>query len=157
MTIAPKTTVRTLTKEHPFLLAFLAAYNPEFRRLANPVVRPMGRMATLERAASLGNVPLNTLMIDIAGEIERVTGERPMIADMPGTNYVDPARQEALKSIIRDLHDGHPVDELKQRFAEVIDDVDAAEIATMEQQLIEEGLSEQEIKTPLRRACTGFR
>jgi DUF438 domain-containing protein len=147
MTITPKTTVQTLTKEYPFLLAFLAAYNPEFKRLTNPVLRQtMGRMATLERAAGLGNVPLNALMIDIAGEIERVTGERPMIADMPGTNYVDPARQDALKAIIRDLHNGHPMDELKQRFAAVIDDVDAAEIATMEQQLIEEGLSEQEVK-----------
>ena len=147
MTITPKTTVHTLLKEHPFLLDFLTAYNPEFGRLTNPVLRKtMGRMATLARAAEMGDVPLDRLMIDIAAEVERVTGERPMIADATAAGYVDPARQEALKGIIRDLHDGHPMDELKERFATIIEDVDAAEIAAMEQHLMEEGLSEQEVK-----------
>jgi DUF438 domain-containing protein len=147
MTITPKTTIRSLVDAHPFLVDFLAAYDPEFKRLTNPVLRrTMGRMATLERAAALSNVPLNALMIDIAAEVERVTGDRPMIADRPGEGYVDPARQEALKQIIRDLHDGRPMDELKQRFATLIEDVDASEIAAMEQALMAEGMSEQEVK-----------
>jgi hypothetical protein len=77
MTITPKTTVHTLLKEYPFLLEYLAAYHPEFGKLTNPVLRrPMGRMATLDKAAQLANVPLNQLMNDVAGEIQAKTGAR---------------------------------------------------------------------------------
>ena len=158
MTITPKTTIHSLLDEHPFLVDFLAAYNPEFQRLTNPVLRrTMGRMATLERAAALASVPLDALMIDIAAEIERVTGDRPMIADRawrrlrrpgpPGGAQGDhprPARRRA---------DGR----LKQRFATLIEDVDASEIAAMEQQLIAEGMTEQEVQATLRRARAGLR
>lgn len=147
MTITPKTTVHTLLKEYPFLLDFLAGYNPEFGKLTNPVLRrTMGRMATLEKAAALGNVPLNQLMNDIAAEIATRTGANPGVADNAGQGGIDPARLEALKQIIKDLHAGHPMDELTQRFGELIEDVDASEIAAMEQQLINEGMPESEVK-----------
>ena len=106
----------------------------------------MGRMATLEKAADLRRRRLDALMAEIAGEVERVTGVRPEIAQQPAVDRVDPARQEALKQIIRDLHAGTPMDELKRRFAALIEDVDAGEIAAMEQALMAEGMSEQEVK-----------
>src|SRR5674476_144476 len=94
MTITPKTTVHTLLKEYPFLLEYLAAYHPEFGKLTNPVLRrTMGRMATLDKAAQLANVPLNQLMNDVAGEIQAKTGARPSVADAPGVDTVDPARE----------------------------------------------------------------
>jgi hypothetical protein len=36
VTLTPKTTIHTLLKEYPFLLEFLTAYGPEFRKLTNP-------------------------------------------------------------------------------------------------------------------------
>ena len=55
LTITPKTTVHTLLKEYPFLLDFLAEYHPEFKKLANPVLRKtVGRMATLDTVARAG-------------------------------------------------------------------------------------------------------
>ena len=147
MTITPKTTVHTLLKEYPFLLDFLTGYNPEFGRLTNPVMRrTMGRMATLEKAAGLANIPLNQLMIDVAAAVERGTGTNPGVADNAGSGGVDPERLEALKQIIKDLHAGHPMDELTQRFGELIEDVEASEIAAMEQRLIAEGMPESEVK-----------
>jgi DUF438 domain-containing protein len=147
MTITPKTTVHTLLKEYPFLLDFLAAYNPEFAKLANPVLRrTMGRMATLEKAAAFGNIPLNQLMNDIAAEVAARTGGNPGVANTAAQGGIDPARLEALKQIIKDLHAGHPMDELTQRFGELIEDVEASEIAAMEQQLIVEGMPESEVK-----------
>ena len=145
--ITPKTTVGTLLKEYPFLLQFLAGYHPEFGKLTNPVLRrTMGRMATLEKAAQMASVPLNQLMSDVAGEIEAQTGARPPVADTAAAGGIDPARLEALKQIIRDLHAGHPMDELTARFGELIEDIEAGEIAAMEQRLIEEGMPESEVK-----------
>jgi uncharacterized protein len=147
MTITPKTTVHTLLKEYPFLLDFLAGYHPEFGKLTNPVLRrTAGRLATLDAAAQQSGVPLSRLMDDIAAEVARVTGQRPEVADTAAAGGIDPARLAVLKQIILDLHAGHPMDELKTRFAELVEDVEAGEIAAMEQRLIEEGLSEHEVK-----------
>ena len=147
MTITPKTTIHTLLKEYPFLLDYLAGYDPEFGKLTNPVLRrTMGRMATLEKAAGMANIPLNQLMNDVAAEIEAKTGASPGVADTAAAGGIDPARLEALKQIIKDLHAGHPMDELTERFGELIEDIEAGEIAAMEQQLIAEGMPESEVK-----------
>jgi len=55
-------------------------------------------------------------------------------------------RQQELKKIIRDLHDGKPLAEVKQRFTTLIKDIGPAEIAALEQALIREGLPEEQIK-----------
>ncbi|MGI6566954.1 MAG: DUF438 domain-containing protein [Firmicutes bacterium] len=55
-------------------------------------------------------------------------------------------RQEQLKQIIKDLHSGKTVDEVKERFAALLKDVGATEIAQLEQALIDEGLPETEVK-----------
>jgi DUF438 domain-containing protein len=147
MTITPKTTVHTLLKEYPFLLEYLAAYHPEFGKLTNPVLRrTMGRMATLDKAAQLANVPLNQLMNDVAGEIQATTGTRPSVADAPGVDTVDPARLDELAAIVGELHAGKTAEEVKPRFEELIADVEATEIAAMEQKLIEGGVPADDVK-----------
>ncbi len=147
LTITPKTTVHTLLKEYPFLLDFLVEYDPEFKKLTNPVLRKtLGRMATLDTVAQQGNVPLNRLTDDIAVEIEKRTGTRPPIADVADAETIDPARLEALHAIVKDLHAGKTVEEVKPRFEELIADVEATEIAAMEQKLIEGGVPDSEVK-----------
>ncbi|MFQ6038161.1 MAG: DUF438 domain-containing protein [Candidatus Aminicenantales bacterium] len=56
------------------------------------------------------------------------------------------SKKEVLKDIIRKLHQGLSVDEAKKRFEEEIGEVSSTEIAEMEQSLIDEGLSPDEIK-----------
>jgi hypothetical protein len=147
LTLTPKTTVHTLLKEYPFLLDFLVDYHPEFKKLANPVLRrTVGRMATLDTVATQGNVPLNRLTDDIAAEIERQTGTRPAIADVADAQTMDPARLAELHAIVKDLHAGKTVEEVKPRFEELIADVEATEIAAMEQKLIEGGVPDSEVK-----------
>jgi DUF438 domain-containing protein len=147
LTITPKTTVHTLLKEYPFLLDFLAGYHPEFKKLTNPVLRrTVGRMATLDTVAAQGSVPLNVLTQDIADEVERKTGARPPIADVADAGTIDPARLAALHAIVKDLHAGKTVEEVKPRFEELIQDVEATEIAAMEQKLIEGGVPDTEVK-----------
>jgi hypothetical protein len=56
------------------------------------------------------------------------------------------AKAAVMKDIILQLHQGLPVTEAKERFEQEIGDVTSTEIAAMEQSLINEGLSVDEIK-----------
>jgi len=64
------------------------------------------------------------------------------------SEYVDnrERRKEQLKRLIRLLHEGRTVEEVKEEFAALLRDVGALEVAEIEQALIEEGLPEMEIK-----------
>ena len=55
-------------------------------------------------------------------------------------------RQEVLKGVIRQLHEGKAVEEVKGEFSALLRDVGASEIAALEQALIDEGLPEMEVK-----------
>ncbi|TXT44281.1 MAG: hypothetical protein FD137_1622 [Spirochaetes bacterium] len=59
---------------------------------------------------------------------------------------IDPKRQEALTRIIMKLHAGTPVGEVKKEFARLIVGVSAAEIAAMEQALIDNGMPVEEVQ-----------
>ena len=56
------------------------------------------------------------------------------------------AKKEALKDIILELHKGLSAEEARDRFEKEIGNVTSTEIAEMEQSLIDEGLSPEEIK-----------
>lgn len=55
-------------------------------------------------------------------------------------------RQKVLKELIRELHDGKSVEEIKPRFEELIKGISPAEISEMEQALIMEGMPVEEIQ-----------
>ncbi len=55
-------------------------------------------------------------------------------------------RQEKMKEVIKDLHAGKTVEEVKEKFAEVIDGVTAKEISMMEVSLVKDGLPIEEIQ-----------
>ena len=75
------------------------------------------------------------------------TGSRP---ELDGTNENDRAdraqRVQLLKDIIGDLHDGGDVDAARRKFAETLGDVEASEIAAMEEELIKGGLPVSEVQ-----------
>jgi uncharacterized protein len=64
------------------------------------------------------------------------------------SEYIDnhSRRQDVLKRMIAQLHAGRTVDEVKSQFAELLAEVDATEIAFLEQALIAEGMPAMEIK-----------
>lgn len=55
-------------------------------------------------------------------------------------------RLEALKQLIRELHDGAPPEALKNRFRAVLEHVGAGEISALESELMAEGMPQDEIK-----------
>jgi uncharacterized protein len=152
MTINGKTRLHELLKSHPFLLDFLAGLTPAFAKLRNPILRKtVGKLATLEQAAAMGDVPLPTLLDAIAAEILRATGQtvetgEPSGARTPAAVTGQTSKKEILKDIIRDLHAGGDVEALQARFATLVRDVSGAEIGAMEQELIDEGLPETEVR-----------
>lgn len=55
-------------------------------------------------------------------------------------------RQQMLKEVIKELHEGKTVEEVKEKFAQVIEGVSPKEISEMEVQLVKEGLPIEEIQ-----------
>lgn len=150
MRLKAQTKIDDLIQKYPFLLDFLAGLSPKFAKLKNPVLRKtVGKIASLEQVASFGDMPLAELVQKIKAEVKNKTGEELQIEG--GGEKAEPlgekeTRLEVLKDIIRDLHQGGNLEELKRRFAELIKDVRPAEISEMEQRLIEEGMPEEEVK-----------
>ena len=58
----------------------------------------------------------------------------------------DAEKQELIKGIIKRLHDGEPVERVRRDFARLIANVSPTEIASMEQQLIQEGMPVAEVQ-----------
>ncbi|NOY46216.1 MAG: DUF438 domain-containing protein [Deltaproteobacteria bacterium] len=133
--IGPKTRIHDLLREHPHLLEVLVARSPAFAKLRNPFLRKtMGKVATLENAAAIAGIPVDDLV-------------RTLREAVSGPPQGPEERKEALKAILRELHDGAPVEKVKERFRRVLGGVDAAEIAAVEQALIDEGLPAEEIRS----------
>ena len=55
-------------------------------------------------------------------------------------------RQKVLKELIMELHDGKDVEQVRERFAKLIEGVTASEISDMEQNLIMEGMPIEEVQ-----------
>jgi DUF438 domain-containing protein len=150
MRIDSRTRLDDLLKKYPFLLDYLAGLSPRFARLRNPIMRKtIGRVATLHQVAGFGDLPLPELLLKIQGEVKRVAQEEVEVDSggvAPAPVEAKEARQEVLKDIIRELHEGGDLERQKKRFADLIKDISPTEISEMEQRLIEEGMPEEEVK-----------
>ena len=58
----------------------------------------------------------------------------------------DKSRQEKLKEIVKELHEGSDIKKVQRRFADLIKDVSPQEIAEMEQGLIAEGIPVEQVQ-----------
>lgn len=77
--ITPKTRVGELLDTYPELEAVLMDLAPSFKKLQNPVLRrTVGKVATLQQAAAIGNVSLseiiNTLRMEVGQALFDETG-----------------------------------------------------------------------------------
>jgi len=153
MELNAKTKIDHLLERHPFLLEYLITLSPKFEHLKNPIMRKtVGKVATLEKAAAIGGLDLDNLIRALRAEIDRDSDRKSVSGKPPGSgsqgeDRTPPTtRQQILKGIIKDLHNGGDMEVLKQRFKDLVQGVEAPEIAKMEQELINEGLPVEEIK-----------
>jgi DUF438 domain-containing protein len=130
------TKIKEIYEKYPWIIDFLPTVAPHFRSLQDPAHREkMFKIATIEIAAGGGGFDVDEF-IDLI-QVERRKRE--------GGDAME-ERKEVLKSIIRDLHAGVEMEILRKRFADLVEDVSATEIAEIEQSLIDEGLPESEVK-----------
>lgn len=149
MHIGPDTRVHDLLEQYPFLKSWLIGYTPAFEKLGSPVVyNTVGRVATLEAAARMGDLDPGTLVDAVREQVamhaiaaEEAGGAAPRLDEDERAR-----RQETLKGLVRELHDGASVESVKSRFDELVRDIDAAEVAMMEQALIAEGMPVSEVQ-----------
>jgi len=145
MKLKKNTKILDLLEKNPGLIDVLVALSPEFKKLKNPLLRKtIGRFATLQHAADTSGVPFEELSRKISEAM--IHGPAGVEESTPQTPEERALRIEALKEIVRGLHDGIAPETQKARFAEMLHEVSASEIAEMEQSLISEGISEEEIK-----------
>lgn len=144
MHLSPKTRVAELLAHYSFLEEFLASYNPDFAKLLNPLARnTIGKVATLEMAASTVGIDVHVFIGDVAKAVKDKTGQE--VAIMTTAELKE--RAQKIKTILKDLHasGGANSEALEKRFSEEIADVSAAEIAEIEQELVREGITPVEI------------
>jgi len=87
--ITPKTKVGELLEDYPELEPVLMELAPAFKKLKNPVLRKtVGKIATLQQAAGVGNVSISVLINTLRAEIGQEVYEEQ---DGEGTiNYAKP-------------------------------------------------------------------
>jgi len=151
MEISGKTKIDDILGAYPFLLDFFINRHPKFKMLQSTMMRKtVGKVAPLSHVASIAAIDPDLLLDEIAAEIRAKTGEVVTVVHGAAEEVEAPltplARQEILKGIIRDLHAGVDMTVLKQRFHELVRNIEATEIARMEQALMAEGMPESEIK-----------
>ncbi|MBN1612100.1 MAG: DUF438 domain-containing protein [Polyangiaceae bacterium] len=147
MELQASTKIHSLLEEHPFLEDFLPSYDKKFEMLKNRMARAtLGRVATLRTAAGIAGLDLVSFMDAIADEIERRTGARPRVEVSSEQRQSRAERIDELKEIITDLHDGGDIHAARARFARTVKDVEATEIAAMEEDLIRGGLPVSEVQ-----------
>ncbi|MBZ0266099.1 DUF438 domain-containing protein [bacterium] len=142
--INANTKIFSLIEKHPQLLDFLAGYDPSLAKLKNPELQnAMRDIATLQLVSEHHGHDLNTFVNDVRNAIEHGVE----IKSKPSSNLpVDQGKVDTLKKIIKGLHSGEDVESVKQKFATLAREASPAEIAEMEQQLIGEGMSMNDIK-----------
>jgi len=68
--ITPKTRVGELLDTYPELESVLMELSPAFKKLKNPVLRKtVGKVATLQQAAALGNIPVTEVINNLRTEV----------------------------------------------------------------------------------------
>jgi DUF438 domain-containing protein len=146
MQLSSNTKINDLLSTHPFLEDFLVAYNPHFTMLKNKIARAtVGRVATLGAAARIAGVDINALLRDTAAAIEKQTSSRPEVTN-DGNGIDRQQRIAMLGHIISELHDGGDLATARAHFVKAVGDVDAGEIADMEEEMIRGGLPVGEVQ-----------
>lgn len=114
--ITPKTKVMQLIEAYPQLEDVLINYVPAFKKLKNPILRKtVARIATLQQAASVGNVNIsdliNTLRKSVGQELLSATEESAYNTIMPG--WFDEAKVKQELDVREMLTKGeHPVNQV---------------------------------------------
>ena len=142
--ISEATRIIDLIDKFPFLEDLLVELDPILKRFQNPILRKtVGRKATLTDVASLIHQDLKSVIDFFSNKIEQHTETKVdlQIGSTGKSGFEDEQvrKREMLKALVLELHTGGDKSALKARFKEILGDVEATDIASMEQELINSG------------------
>jgi hypothetical protein len=143
MNINKETKLNDLLVAFPFLEDFFIALKPEFKLLKNKAFRmTMGKIATLEKAADIGGINLDELILKINERIEKGGVTEEMAASV----VAEDEKINMLKEIIKKLHKDENFAEAKKQFDKLISKIEPGGIVKMEEALIKEGMPITEVQ-----------
>ncbi len=142
--ISEATKIIELIDKFPFLEELLAELDPILKRFQNPILRKtVGRKATMTDVANLIHQDLKSVVDYFSRKIEQNTETKVVVqigsTGKSGFEDEQVRKREMLKALVLELHAGGEKSALKARFKEILGDVEATDIATMEQELINSG------------------
>ncbi len=119
--------------------------------LVFPAIEGLKGGDTLRIVAEFNPVPLVYMLRAREGFSVSYVKEGPdeWILEVKRTAPADPARKTLLKRLLAEMKDGTVSGEAKERAKELLKDVDAATLGMLEQELIREGVSHEEIRRGL--------
>ena len=134
-----KRSLYDLTTDYPELIPIL--FEMGLEGATNPILRQtVGRKLLVAEGLQRHGVSLEEAERILATKGFRILSEEDPLEKRK-------ARRTQLKEIVRDIHRHANPEELRERFKDLLSDVGATEIAQLEQELIQEGLPETEIKS----------
>ncbi len=142
--ISDATKIIELIDKFPFLERLLDELDPILKRFQNPILRKtVGRKATMTDVANLIHQDLKSVIDYFSSKIEQNTETKVdvQIGSTSTSGFEDEQvrKREMLKALVLELHAGGEKSALKARFKEILGDVEATDIASMEQELINSG------------------
>ncbi len=151
MELSLHTKIGALLDEYPFLLDYLLTQSPQYSKLKNPILRKtIAPFASIAKVAGIGRLAAEDLLLGIAGEIYKKSGDSITLVNTGegGAASVNNSetRIETFKAIVMRLHNGESVDNVREEFHALLQDVSPAEIGAMEQKLVADGIPETEIR-----------
>ncbi|MHA2389599.1 MAG: DUF438 domain-containing protein [Candidatus Hodarchaeales archaeon] len=144
LVLSEATKIMDVIDEYPFLTDVLVELDPILRRFKNPILRKtVGRRATLTDVSDMINKDLNEVITFFKNKIEASTRTKveQKVSSERQSGWEDEhmRKREMLKALVLELHAGGELPALKARFKEILGDIEATDIASMEQELIDSG------------------
>ncbi len=135
--LARTSTLHALLEQYPFLEDFLVARHEIFGRLTQPAAaRRWARVVTLSELATAMDLPWLEFLREVQAEVRRVTGASPPISEDVAGLKADARLQEELRTILDELEDGAPLDDLAGRLDALTQGLDSEAVAALARDLV---------------------
>jgi len=135
--LARTSTLHAVLEQYPFLEYYLVARHAVFGRLTeSAAARRWARVVTLSELATAMDLPWREFLREVQAEVRGVTGISPPISEDLAGLRADARRQEELRTILGELEEGAPLDDLAGRLDALTQGLDSEAVAALARDLV---------------------
>jgi DUF438 domain-containing protein len=137
-----------LLTRYPYLEDYLPTLCDQYKPLRNKLVRKtVGKFADIDKVAAIGGFEVAVLLEKIGAKIREQSGDDVLESPVNKSDITEQTdRLDAIKAIIKKLHEGTEPDSLKAEFSALLQNIGAHELAQAEQALIDGGMPVAEVQ-----------